>query len=177
MLSSLRSTKSIFQQKSARRLLPEAVLRIPERVEITVAVGGRPTMGMFVMLKFGAARKNSYNLLFGPSDERGKIEVSRDQILHEAKKTANLFLMDYGGIEIEWTGALGVTPMNRQALAGALAAHKLFKSSYECASGYEKALKAAEAILSQEGDVEMNATVQCETKEPVTMEIVAVRAG
>ena len=65
---------------------------------------------MFVMRKFGAARKNSYNLHFGPSDERGKMEVSRDQMLHEARKTANLFLMDYGGIEIEWTGALGVTP-------------------------------------------------------------------
>lgn len=142
-----------------------------------MAVGGRRKMGMFVMLKFVAARKNSYNLLFGPSDERGKIEVSRDQILYEAQKTANLFLMDYGGIEIEWTGILGVTPMNRQALAGALAAYKLFKSSYEYAPGYEEALKAAEAFLSQEGDVEMNATFQIETKEPATLEIVAVRAG
>src|ERR1700674_570984 len=78
--------------------------------------------GMSVMLKFLTAWKNPCGLVFGPSDEQGRIVVMRDQIIGEARKTLELFLMDYGDLEIEWTGKLRVTPMNRKSIERALLA-------------------------------------------------------
>lgn len=45
--------------------------------------------GMFVMLKFLTARKNPYDLVFGPSDEQGRIVVMRDQIMAKPGKRQN----------------------------------------------------------------------------------------
>lgn len=131
-------------------------------------------MGVFVMLKFVVARKNPYNLVFGPSDKQGKVEVSRHQIIAEAKKTMELFPMDHWNIDVDWTGVLCVTPMNREALARALSAFRLFRGNYDYSPGYEELLRAADAILARRSKAEMTATVQCDATEPVTIGTVSV---
>ena len=145
-------------------------------MEIIIKVGGQPTAGMFVILRFQTAKKNPFNLLFGPSDERGRIEVSRGDMLSEAGKTIDLFPMDHWNIEVDWTGALHVTPMNRESLARALSATRVFRS-YDYGPGYEESLRAADAILARRGKVEMTATVQCDAKEPVAIETARVSAA
>jgi hypothetical protein len=151
----------------------EALLRVPDKMEITIEVGGQPTEVMFVRLKFLTARRNPYELAFGPSDEQGKIEVSRDQILSEARKEMELLLMDYWNIEVDWTGALRTTPMNRESLARARSATRVFRC-YDYGPGYEGSLRAADAILARRDKTEMTATVQCDAKEPVAIETVRV---
>ena len=137
---------------------------------------GQPAEGMFAKLKFLTARKNPYNLAFGPSNERGKIEVSRDHIISEARKVMEFFLMDYWNIEVDWTGVLCVTPMNRESLARALSAFRLFRS-YDYGPGYEESLRAADVVLATRCEAEMTAVVECEEQEPVAIEVVSVRAG
>ena len=132
--------------------------------------------GMFAFLKFVMARKNSFDLLFGPSDARGEIEVTRDRVLNEARKSMELFVMDYVDIESHWTGKLQVTPMNRQATTRALSAYRLFRR-YEYPPDYEKNLQAADAALSQVPKLRLVAVVQCKTSEPVEVESIAVSAS
>jgi hypothetical protein len=144
-------------------------------IETIIEVGGLPTAGMFVMLKFQTGKKNPFNLLFGPSDEQGKIEVSRDNILSEARKEIDLFPMDHWNMEVDWTGALRVTPTNRESLARALCATRLFRS-YDYGRGYEESLSAADAILGRRGKAEMMARVQCDARESVAIEMVRVPA-
>lgn len=151
----------------------EARLRVPDKMEIIIEVGGLPTAGMFVILKFLTARKNPYELAFGPSNEMGKIEVSGDHILCEARKVADLFPMDYWNIEVDWTCAIHVTPMNRDSLARALSAARLFRS-FDYGPGYEESLRAADAILARREKAEMTATVQCDAREPLAIETVQV---
>ena len=151
----------------------EASLRVPDKMEIIIEVGDQPMAGMFAIVKFLAARKNPYELVFGPSNDLGKIEVSRDHILSDARKVVDLFPMDYWNIEVDWTGALRVTPMNRESLARALSATRLFRS-YDYGPGYEESLMAADAILARKGKAEMTATVQCDAKGRVAIEAVRV---
>jgi len=132
--------------------------------------------GMFAFLKFVMARKNSFDLLFGPSDAEGGIEVTRDQVLNEARKSMELFAMDYMDIESYWTGKLQVTPMNREAVTRALSAYRLFRR-YEYPPDYEKNLQAADAALSQVSQLRLAAAVQCDTLELVEVESIAVSAS
>jgi hypothetical protein len=134
-------------------------------------------MGMFVALTFPVVRKSPYGFLFGPSDLRGRIEVSRDQILSQAKKAVDLFPMDHWSLELDWTGVLRVTPVNREGLAGALHAFRLYRGNYDHGPGYEESLKVADAILARRGEAEMTATVRFEAKEPVTIETVRATAA
>jgi hypothetical protein len=152
-------------------------LRIPEKITIAIQVGGQPTKGMFVTLKFLTTRKNPYDLLFGPSDEHGSVGITREQVLNEARRTMEFFLMDYGEIETEWTGKVQVTPMNRESIARALSAFRLFKRSYEYPPGYEESLNVADAGLADKGDADLIATIQGKLEHPITIEIVSVRAA
>jgi hypothetical protein len=151
-------------------------LRVPAKIETTIKTNGQEMKGTFVMLKFLTAKKNPYDLVFGPSDEQGRIVVMRDQIIGEARKTLELFLMDYGDLETEWTGKLRVTPMNRESIERALSALRLFGRVHEYPPGYEESLKAADALLAQRGEADLIATVQCETEEPISVETTSVRA-
>jgi len=148
-------------------------LRVPEKIEIVIEVGEQPTMGMLVILKFLTARKNSFDFAFGPSNVKGVIEVSRDEILSEARKTIDLFPMDHWNIEVDWTGVLRATPMNRESLGRALSAVRLF-GSHNYAPGYEESLKAADAILARKGKAKMKATLHCDSTELVRIETVDV---
>lgn len=146
---------------------------MPDKLQITTGVGGRPAPGMLVLFKFLALKKSPFDFVFDPSDAQGKIEVSRDQILLEARKTIDLFPMDHWNIEADWNGVLRVTPMNREALARALSAIRLFRS-YDSPPGYEEALRTADAILARTSKGEMTVTVECDGKEPVSVETISV---
>jgi hypothetical protein len=151
-------------------------LKIPEKIEITVSSGGRPLAEMLVMLTFLMERKNHHQCIFGPSDENGRIEVPQEQIRREARKSMELFLMDYADIETYWTGNLRVTPMDRAALARALSAFRRFRG-FEFAPGYEQSLQAADAALANIPNAEIVPAAQCESSEPVRIEAVSVRSN
>ena len=150
-------------------------MRLPDRVKITIEVGRRPASQMFVTLKFVTSEKNPFNLVFGPSDRQGIIELTREQIITEATKTRELFLMDYADIESSWTGTLFVTPLNREAIRRALSAFRMFRR-YSYPDNYEENLYTADAALTQIPQMELRATVQCDSGEKIHIEAVAVTA-
>jgi hypothetical protein len=149
----------------------EITLKTPEKIRIATKINGREAPGMFAMLKFVMAKKNSYNLVFGPSDAKGQIEVTRDQILSEARKTKELFLMDYADIESFWTCKLLVTLMSREAIQRALSASRLFRR-YEYAPNYEEQLRAADNVLAQTPEAELSVSVLCQPSENIDIESV-----
>jgi hypothetical protein len=151
-------------------------VRVPATIRVGIKAGDRKMQGMFAMLTFVMARKNSFDLLFGPSHEAGEIEITREQVLEEARKSMELFVMDYADIESYWTGRLRVTPMNRDAVQRALSAYRLFRK-YEYPPGYEDKLRAADAALARVPEVELTAVVNCEASEPIDIETVRVPAS
>ena len=152
-------------------------MRVPEKIRIILAAENRPIKGLFATLKFATARKNPFNMVFGPSGDTGEIEATRDQILKEAQKSRNLFLMDYGDLETEFTGQLTVTPMNRQSVEGALKAYRLFTGNYEYPANYEEMLHRAHAILTGLAGSQLTATVSCEPDKSAVVETVPVAAA
>lgn len=151
-------------------------MKIPARIKVAIAAGERHIPGIFVMLKFIMHRKNHFGLLFGPTDREGELEVTREQVLEEAHKSMELFLMDYADIDKFWTGKLEVTPLNRSAVEGALSAYRLFRR-YEYPQQYEENLRATDGVLAQLRDAELVGSVYCETSDRVEIVSVRVRAG
>jgi hypothetical protein len=150
-------------------------VRIPATIRVGIKAGDRKMQGLFAMLTFAMARKNSFDLLFGPSNEAGEIEITREQVLEEARKSMELFVMDYADIESYWTGKLRVTPMNRDAVQRSLSAYRLFRK-YEYPPGYEDKLLAADAALTRVAEVDLTAVVNCEASGPIDVETVRVPA-
>jgi hypothetical protein len=51
--------------------------------------------------------KNQYALLFGPSDERGVISITGDELVSAARAEAGMFPMDFVAFPAEWSGGIG----------------------------------------------------------------------
>jgi hypothetical protein len=151
----------------------EVALRVPETMEAMVTAGDHPIKGIFVTLRFAMSRKNPFDLVFGPSGDRGEITITRAQVLEESRKSMELFIMDYADLETHWTGRLRATPMNREAVGHALAAYKLFRR-FEYPPGYEHDLHAADAALEKISDAKLKAVVRCETADPIEVESLTV---
>lgn len=151
-------------------------MRLPEEITITIRADGRELEGAFVSLRFDMSAKNAHYFLFGPSDVHGQIEVTRSQLIDKARKTTNLFLMDYHHIEPGWTGKLGVTPVNLEAVEAALKAYRQFRGGFEYPVGYEESLNKAAARLTQTPNAVLTATIHCETAGPVVTEVHSVHA-
>jgi hypothetical protein len=150
-------------------------LKVPEKTTITVTTGGKPLAGVPVKLIFLMGKKNHHSFVFGPSDVTGKISIGGDEIRREARKTMELFLMDYADIEAHWTGRLRVIPMNRESIKTALLAFRRFRS-FEFPPNYEDMLLAADAILSRIPTATMEVSICCEPEQGVTVEAVPVPA-
>jgi len=152
-------------------------LRVPGRTTITITTGGNPLTGVPVKLIFLMGKKNHHSFVFGPSDATGKISILDDEIKREARKTMELFPMDYADIEAHWTGRLRVIPMNREAIKAALSARRQFRT-YQFPPHYEEMLLAADVILSRiPKTTTLEATVRCEPEHGATVEAVTVEPG
>jgi hypothetical protein len=133
-------------------------MRLPENITITIRADGRELEGVFLRLRFDMSAKNAHYFLFGPSDVHALIEVTRSQLIDEARKSTNLFLMDYHHIEPGWTGKLGVTPVNLEAVEAALKAYRQFRGGFEYPVGHEESLNKAAARLTQTPNAVLTAT-------------------
>jgi hypothetical protein len=87
------------------------------------------------------SRKNDFGLAFGPSDAEGRIEIRRDDLLREADKERQLFLMDYGDPEADFTGKIVVDILSRPAVERALKAYQFYRNVSSYTPEYEKNLQ------------------------------------
>jgi hypothetical protein len=150
-------------------------MRIPDDIQVVISAGGRAVPQMLAMMKFVTSQKNSFNCVFGPSNDSGYIRATRLEIVAESQKDRDFFPMDYGEIEFAWTGTLIVTPMNREALSRARSAFHSFRL-YPYRANYEESLDAADAALTAIPDAELTVSVQCSPPEDIHVQTVAVIA-
>ena len=151
-------------------------MKVPANISIILIADGRPLAGVPVYLSFVMAQRNNHNFVFGPSDTSGNIRITNDEIRQEARKTMELFLMDYADIDAHWTGRLQARPMNREAIKGALSAYRQFGSN-QFPAGYEQMLLAADAILSKIPKAKLEVSVQCEPQNAFTVELLPVQSN
>lgn len=105
-------------------------MRLPQKLTITLKDANlSPVAGAFTFVRLRMPSKNHFSLLFGPSDEKGNIEVARAQLLAEARKEAEFFVMDYGKPE-DATGEIEVAAATIEDLKGALAAIDQFEPHF-----------------------------------------------
>lgn len=86
---------------------------LPQRIGVTVTLGGDRLAGAFVEVALPMWRKTPYHLLLGPADEHGVIERSQAELLDQIHIVQHTGLMDYSG-PADWTGAMIVTALDRE---------------------------------------------------------------
>lgn len=151
-------------------------MKLPEELRFTVSADGRPLAGMLVKLEFPMAAKNPHRMVFGPSDPSGEIYITGYQITSEAKKTQDLFPMDYNRLEVGWDGRLRARPMSLSMIKRALSAFEKF-GGQNYAPGYENHLQAAQTALAQMPEAVLTIELNSSSLEAVAFETKPVRAG
>ncbi len=134
--------------------------RLPDALHVRLRANGVPVSGLFVLVRVKAARKNDFSSLHGPSGADGRVTATRERIVAEAGRDAQLFLMDYGHPEADAAGELEVTPLDRQATERALAAYELFRAVTEFPAGYSEALGRSLAALERLAPARLTAEVE-----------------
>src|SRR5579875_1266958 len=97
---------------------------LPTTVDLLVSANDRPLPGAFVDIELPTERKNNYRFPVGPADDDGRLRVSGADLAGWARRTNDLFLMDYSGLEGNWTGEIIATPTNRAGLTRLRNAHE-----------------------------------------------------
>jgi hypothetical protein len=120
---------------------------LPDRVRATITCDGRPIPGLFVSVRIAASRKNDFSSAFGPTDATGTIAVTRSELLREAERDRQFFIMDYGHPELDYAGVIYVTPMNREALGRAVQAYHQFQAHTQYPPLYAERLQEARRTL------------------------------
>ena len=100
--------------------------------------------------------------------------MTREEILTEARKGDNFFLMDYAGLEQSWTGRLLVTPINREAIKRALSAFHLYRQ-FPYPANYSETLNLADAALVGISQQELTVVVQHDSANEIVVESGIVR--
>ena len=149
-------------------------MKLPELIRVRVLGDGKPLPGAFVCIQIKTNRKNDFALAFGPADDSGALEVSREALLSEAEKSRNLFLMDYGHPEADFAGQIVVEPFNLEAIERALAAYRLFRNVSAYSSSYAEDLENAHKVLATLGLKMLHAEVEVEDSEDLAVQTKAV---
>jgi hypothetical protein len=135
-------------------------MKLPERIDIKVLADGKPAGGMFVCLTLRATRKNDFALGFGPANEEGALRISRDDLLREAEKDRQLFIMDYGNPEEDFAGEILVKPLNREELERAAAVHDKYQQVTRYPARYAEQIREARATLDRLSAGELSVEVR-----------------
>jgi hypothetical protein len=98
---------------------------LPNEVVVAVAIDGAPVPGAWVRLDLLMQRKNDYRLLFGPTNSKGALAVTRAEIERSVRHEQLTGLMDFMGLG-DWIGEIVVTPLNREAVERAREGHRVW---------------------------------------------------
>lgn len=129
-------------------------MNLPPKLVFRCYADGAGLPGAFVLLTLPTRQKNPFTIIVGPADADGVLRVTREQLETSIRRQANLFVMDYTGLN-DLTGQISFRPMNEAALDAALKAYALYQP-YAAkrgltlyADGYAEALMAAKRHIAQ----------------------------
>lgn len=115
---------------------------IPALLEVTCTADDRPQPGLFVSVSLRMCKKNDHHMVFGPSDDRGKIDISRDDMMNWVKNACDLFPMDYADLS-GFGGEIQVDPMGPGMIESAMKGFEMYGSIGPFPSGYANRLAEA----------------------------------
>jgi hypothetical protein len=123
-------------------------MTLPKQIDTQVLTrDGQPAPGMFIKVRLRMPRKNDYHLVFGPSDAQGRITVTHDRLLAEARREAEFFLMDYGDAA-EAADEVSVTPLSSDDLDRAISAHDLYAQVAAYPASWRTDLERARRVVT-----------------------------
>lgn len=123
------------------------VMKLPEQIEVTATVDSKPLEGVLILVTIVTTYKNDFHLLFGPTDDKGRLVITRDEMIREAQRERELFLMDYGDPEINFAGELVISIFGREKLKNAITVYPDFKDVVEFPPDHLNHLHRAQEIL------------------------------
>lgn len=123
-------------------------MKLPEWIEVTVRADGKPLQGVLMRLCVLTTFKNDFYFRFGPTDDNGRVVITRDEMIAQAKRDQELFIMDYGDPEIHSAGELVISIFEREQLKRAIEVYPDFKDVVAFPSNYLNQLQRAQEILA-----------------------------
>jgi hypothetical protein len=115
---------------------------LPDHLTTIVLADGKPLPGLLILVSLEMNRKNAFNMVFGPSNKEGKIEVSKKDLEREAARNQKMFPMDYDDLSA-FKDEIHVSAMSLNQVESSLAAYKLYHGCGEYPSGYGEKLATA----------------------------------
>lgn len=115
--------------------------KLPSKISCIATCSGEPAEGLILVAILGVERKNAYSIVFGPTNNIGLAEITKDCILCDANKQLEFSMMDYEPLEGCFTGKISVSFMNANEIKSALDAYSCFYKYYPYPVNYEKNLK------------------------------------
>src|SRR5438128_2455374 len=122
--------------------------KIPEQLSVVSLADGKPSQGLLIMLSLEMSKKNSFNIVFGPSDKDGKIQISKKEIEREVERNIGAFPMDYEDLS-RFQGTMTVCAMTLDQVNSAIAAYNTYREATGYSSEYRDKLEAARSTLSR----------------------------
>jgi hypothetical protein len=140
---------------------------------VRVSIDGKPAEGLWVSVSLRMARKNDFRSAHGPSDALGHVAISGFDVRRRAQHDRDMFPMDYGAIDADWTGGIELRVMNRDAIGLAVEAVETWGAqAWASPQEVRRGLAEADAVLAtREGaalTVELVATPADPTIVPIT---------
>jgi hypothetical protein len=130
-------------------------MKLPESIEVSVKADGQPLEGVLVRVCILTTSKNNFHSQYGPTDDNGRVLITRAALLAEAKRDQELFVMDYGDPEINFAGVVEVSIFGKDDLSRAIDAYALFKDVEEYPPDYLRHLQRAQEILDKLADAKI----------------------
>lgn len=115
--------------------------KLPSKISCLITCSGEPAEGLMLVAILGVEKKNAYSIVFGPTNNIGVAEITKDCILSDANKQLEFAMMDYEPLERCFTGEISVSFMNANEIKTALEAYSRFYKYYSYSANYEKNLK------------------------------------
>lgn len=122
---------------------------LPKRIDCTLEHEGKPVADLMLLAEFTTVRKNSYSIVFGPSNQQGRAAITYEEIQRQADSQLKLALMDFDPIDKAFSGSISVKVMNYNDIQNAIRAYDLFKSVGWYPDQYHEHLEKASRILLQ----------------------------
>ncbi len=102
-----------------------------------------------LVANLGTEKKNSYSIVFGPTNNMGVAEITDDSILNDANKQFEFAIMDYEPLEEFFTGEISISFMDISEIRTALQAYSRFCKYYSYPENYKKNLTISLEAISR----------------------------
>jgi hypothetical protein len=137
------------------------VSHLPAVIRLRVSSHNQPLASLLVLTRIIMHDLNDYWGIFGPTDQQGMLEISRDDLVRGAHKTRAFNAEEFADVETQLSGLIEVRVLDESGIERALeAAASLPDYPYE--QDYVPKLETAHAALIKLGRVLMEVEVTAE---------------